>query len=90
MALSDYNMIHDLDDTAGLLWHDEVQAGKYYAELQTGIVPQIVHLIIFDMENNNEPVYNAVQAFNLGDTLDDSAMSQLQVALAEALAVLNA
>lgn len=93
MALSDYTMLSGQDDTHGLLWADEVQEGKYFAELQTGIVPQIIHLIMFDMENGNEPVYNAVQAFKLGDTFDTSdedTMTQLNDAVTEALAVLNA
>lgn len=90
MALSDLYMITGKEDTSGLLWSGEVETGKYFAELQTGIIPQIVHLVVFDMQNDNAPVYNAVQAFSLGDTLDDEAMVQLNAAIDEALAVLNA
>jgi len=93
MALSDFYMITGNDDTSGLVWGAEVQEGKYFAELQTGIIPQLVHLLVFDMEDDNMAVYNAVQAFKVGDTFDpddtDTAEA-LNSAVIEALAVLNA
>lgn len=72
-------------DHTGLVWSSEVVEGKYLAELQTGILPQLVHLVIFDIQDSYRPVYETLQAFNIGDTLDESNMAVLQDAVEEGL-----
>jgi len=91
MALTDFSAITQNEDgsTAGLVWSSEVQEGKYFAELQTGIIPQLIHLIIFDMENDYAPVYEALAAFTTGASLNEEAMSALNEAVEVGLGALN-
>ena len=91
MALTDFSAItqSENDTTSGLVWSGEVQEGKYFAELQTGIIPQLVHLIIFDMENGYVPVYEALTAFATGASLDEEAMVTLNGAVETGLEALN-
>lgn len=72
---------------SGLVWSGMVD-DKHLAELQTGVIPQLVHLILFDTENSNAVVYDRVQAFELGTSFDDEAEAELEAAIAEALATL--
>jgi hypothetical protein len=90
MALQDFYPISLNEDHAGLVWHDEVEAGKYLAELQTGVLPQLVHLVIFDIEDEYKPVYTTLAAYTPGQTLDDEHMAALQSAIAVGLEELNA
>ena len=90
MSLSNFYAISQQpENSAGLVWSGEVQEGKYFAELQTGIIPQLVHLVIFDMETDYTPVYTAVEAFELGASLDSGAMDRLQAAIGVGLTELN-
>jgi len=91
MGLSNFDVISQKpeNDRAGLVWAGEVQEGKYFAELQTGILPQLVHLVIFDMESEYTPVYTALEAFELGTAFDEDAMGRLQTAIGTGLAELN-
>ena len=92
MALDNFYSISQKEgeDTTGLVWSGEVQEGKYFAELQTGILPQLVYLVIFDMEDSYTPVYEALDTFTLGDSFDDAAQTKLQTAIGTGLAELNA
>lgn len=89
MSLEGFESLSQKGAKAGLVWSGEVQEGKYFAELQTGVLPQLVHLVIFDVETNYTPVYTALEAFNPGDQLDEAAMLRLQEAIQEGLMVLN-
>jgi hypothetical protein len=92
MALKDFYPIsqNENGDTNGLVWSGVVQPEKYFAELQTGILPQLVHLVIFDLEDDYKPVYTTLQAFQVGDTMTAEKMEELQVAIGIGLAELNA
>ena len=68
----------------GLVWSAQVTP-QYLAELQTGIVPQLVHLVFFDIENDNAVVHEEVQAFKLGEGLDESNMVLLNAAVTAAI-----
>jgi len=68
----------------GLVWSGQV-APRYLAELQTGIIPQLVHLVFFDTDNDNAVVHEEVQAFKVGETLDESNMVLLTAAITAAL-----
>ena len=91
MALEDFYPIsvNPKETRGGLVWHGVVQEDKYFAELQTGVLPQLVHLVIFDMEQDNKPVYEALAAFEVGDSLDSSKLSELESAVQVGLAELN-
>jgi hypothetical protein len=91
MALKDFFPISlkPEGDRAGLVWHAEVQPGRYFAELQTSILPQLIHLIVFDMADGNKPVYEALSAFEIGDTLNAEKQQELNAAVQTGLAVLN-
>jgi len=66
------------------VWSGQV-APRYLAELQTGIIPQLVHLVFFDTDNDNAVVHEEVQAFKVGETLDESNMVLLTAAITAAL-----
>lgn len=68
----------------GLIWSGMVTE-TLLAELQTGIIPQLVHLVIFDTENDNAVVYSQVRAYEEGEGLDAEHMAELQDAIEEAL-----
>ena len=74
--------LNDIKD--GLVWSDQ-GTPQYLAELQTGGVAQLVHLVIFDVDNNNEVVHEEVRAFKTGDTFGEEDMPELAVAVTEAL-----
>jgi len=68
----------------GLVWSAQVTP-QYLAELQTGIVPQLVHLVLFDTENDNAVVHEEVRAFQTGDTFGEDNMAELTAAVTSAL-----
>lgn len=72
----------------GLLWAGMV-SDRYLAELQLGILPQLVHLVIFDTEDDHKMVYEALRAFEVGDTMGPEQMAELQGAVQEALTSLE-
>ncbi len=86
--MSEFSPISPNEDHEGLVWFKQVTP-RYLVELQTGIVPQIVHLVIFDTENDNEVVHNKVRAYEIGDGMDAQHMAELQAAIGAALKELS-
>lgn len=75
------------DNHAGLVWSQQVTP-QYLAELQTGVLPQLIHLVIFDVEDNNTVVYEQVQAYEIGESLTEENLEALEVAVASAMETL--
>lgn len=76
------------NDQAGLVWSGHA-ADRYLIELQTGIIPQLVHLVFFDSEADHAVVHTQVEAFEVGDVLDAAAMEKLEGAISDVLANLG-
>lgn len=84
MALTDFESIslRPDKDRYGLVWSAVVRKDKYLAELQTGVIPQLIHLIIFDISDENKPVYEALSAYAFGETLTEENRVLLMEAVA--------
>lgn len=78
------------DDTSGLVWSG-MASSRYLAELQTGVIPQIVHLVLFDTNNDNAVVHEEVEAYKVGEDINDPAnQTKLNDAITAALGNLPA
>lgn len=83
--MSELTPISILDDHTGLVWH-EMATPQYLVELQTGVIPMLLHLAIFDVTANHKLVHEQLTAYSIGDTLNSENMDRLDSAISEALA----
>ena len=72
------------DSHTGLVWHGQVTP-RYLAELQTGILPQLLHLVFFDTEDDNNVVSETIRSYEYGDTLTPENLAELSSVVAEVL-----
>jgi len=79
-----FEVISQKEDHAGLVWSGQVTP-QYLAELQTGILPQLVHLVIFDTDNDNAVVHDEVRAYKAGATFGEEELAELNTVIADAL-----
>ena len=69
----------------GLLFHTSI--GNYVVELQTSLLPNLLHLVVFD-KTSEEVVYQKLGLYEYGERLEDH-MDELNAEVQQALASLS-